>query len=53
MDYEIIPDFENEIVEETPQMEQKPCGCNKGKKNINNEQIQPSTNWIRIITIIG
>lgn len=50
---EIIPDFENEIVEETPQMQQKPCGCNKGKKNINNEQIQPSTNWIRIITIIG
>ena len=52
---EIIPDFENEIVEETPAppVQQKPCGCNKGKQKINNEQIQPSTNWMRIIMIVG
>ena len=37
-DVEIIPDFENEMIEETPPVQKSGgCGCNKNKANrINN-----------------
>ena len=57
---EIIPDFENEMVEEMPQPEQaqaqappKPCGCNKGNPPQNKEELQTSINWMRILMIAG
>ena len=53
---EIIPDFENEMIEEMPQQQQapeKPCGCNKGKNAQSKEEIQTSINWLRIGTIVG
>ena len=57
---EIIPDFENEMVEEMPQTEQieqqappKPCGCNKGNPPQNKEELQTSINWMRILMIVG
>ena len=56
---EIIPDFENEMVEEMPPQQEQaptppsPCGCNKGKNTQNKEEIQTSINWMRIIMIVG
>tara|TARA_R110000824_G_scaffold378430_3_gene569978 strand:- start:274 stop:552 length:279 start_codon:yes stop_codon:yes gene_type:complete len=54
---EIIPDFENEIVEEMPQQQQQappsPCGCNKGKNTQSKAEMQTSINWMRIGMIAG
>jgi len=54
-DVEIIPDLENEMIEETPPVKSGGCGCNKNKANrINNisEEI-PKTNWLKIGLIVG
>ncbi len=56
-DVEIIPDFENEMIEETPPVQKSGgCGCNKNKANrindIPSEEI-PKTNWLKIGLIVG
>lgn len=53
-DVEIIPDFENEMIEETPPVKSGGCGCNKNKGN-NNLTPTPDqkTNWLKIGLIVG
>lgn len=56
---EIIPDLENEMIEEMPQaqpMPQQPkgdCGCQKKKNAMRQPAPENKTNWMTIGLIIG
>jgi hypothetical protein len=50
-DVEIMPDFENEMIEDMPQPpKKKGCGCQKNKGA---EMPETNTNWMRIGLIVG
>ena len=52
---EVMPDYENEIVEEMPQSpppKKEGCGCNKNKVAQASEN-DNQTNWGRIALIVG
>lgn len=51
-DIEVMPDFENEMVEETPTQNTGGCGCNKNK-TVNAQQNESKTNWKQIGLIVG
>ena len=52
---DVMPDYENEIVEEMPQSpppKKEECGCNKNK-GASTYQNDNQTNWTRIALIVG
>jgi len=50
-DVKVIPDFENEMVEETPQQKQGGCGCNKNKTASAPAEVKGGYRWERIVLI--
>jgi hypothetical protein len=50
-DVEIMPDFENEMIEDMSPPKKKGCGCQKNK--MAEESPATNTNWMRIALIVG
>tara|TARA_Y100000034_G_C6844391_1_gene382353 strand:- start:112 stop:354 length:243 start_codon:yes stop_codon:yes gene_type:complete len=51
MEQEIIPDFENEMIEDAPEPQKKGCGCEKNKQKMQLDTKNNSLMWGGIVLL--